>query len=117
MAARGARWRYVRQTLVNIEERPCRVECGSVLAFLVSGGSLDLRWLSNGYSLYADTKGTTVQLELPDDHVNELQRRSIIKLVDRLKHAKSVDIHCRINGEDKVLEADWLKHLKFSHEN
>lgn len=54
-------------------------------------------------------------LDLPDDHVNELQRRSIIKLVDRLKHAKCIDvvIQCRISGQDKVFEADWLKHLRF----
>lgn len=58
-----------------------------------------------------------MKLELPDDFVNELQRRSIIKLVDRLKHAKSIDvvIQCRIAGEEKVFEADWLKHLTFDH--
>lgn len=56
-----------------------------------------------------------MRLELSDYYVNELQRRSIIRLVDRLKHAKSIDIHCRINGEDKVLEADWLKHLTFDN--
>lgn len=56
-----------------------------------------------------------MMLELADEHVNELQRRTIIRMMDRLKHAKSIDvvIQCRINGEDRVFEADWLKHLSF----
>jgi hypothetical protein len=54
-----------------------------------------------------------VKLELSDDFVNELQRRSIIKLIDALKWAKSADIHVRKDGQDHVFEADWLKHLKF----
>lgn len=54
-----------------------------------------------------------MRLEISDDNVNELQRRSIIRLIDRLKHAKSINVHCRINGADQVIEADWLKHLKF----
>jgi hypothetical protein len=59
-----------------------------------------------------------MKLELPDENINELQRRSIIRLIDRLKHAHMTDvvIQSRINAEDKVFEADWLKHLKFAEE-
>jgi len=55
-----------------------------------------------------------VQLELSDDFVNELQRRSIIELIAKANRANSTDIHMRINGRDEVIQADWLKHLKFS---
>ena len=56
-----------------------------------------------------------MRFEIPDECVNELQRRSIVKLIDRLKHAHMTDvvIQSRINGQDKIFEADWLKHLKF----
>ena len=54
-----------------------------------------------------------MKLELPDDFVNELQRRSIIKLIDAAKRANSTDIHMRISGKFVMIEADWIKHLKF----
>jgi hypothetical protein len=55
-----------------------------------------------------------MKLDLPDESVNELQRRSIIKLIDTLKWSKSADIVVRKDGQDHRFEADWLKHLKFS---
>ena len=55
-----------------------------------------------------------MKLELDDEFVNELQRRSIIKLIDKAKRANSTDIHMRINGKDETIEADWIKHLKFT---
>lgn len=54
-----------------------------------------------------------MKLNLPDENVNELQRRSIVKLIDTLKWSKSADIHVRKDGQDHVFEADWLKHLSF----
>lgn len=57
-----------------------------------------------------------MQLELSDDHITELQRRSILKLINRAKHSHSTDIVLRINGKDETIEADWIKHLKFAEE-
>lgn len=56
-----------------------------------------------------------MKFELSDEVVNELQRRTIVRLIERLKQAHFTDIviTSRINGEDKVFEADWLKHLRF----
>jgi hypothetical protein len=53
--------------------------------------------------------------ELNDDYINDLQRQSIIRLIERLKHAHYTDIviKTRINADDKIFEADWLKHLRF----
>lgn len=55
-----------------------------------------------------------MKLELPDENINELQRRSIIKLIDKAKGAHMTDICMRINGRDEVIQADWLKYLKFT---
>ena len=54
-----------------------------------------------------------MKLELSDDFVNELQRRSIIRVIDAAKRANSTDIHMRIGGKFVMIEADWIKHLKF----
>ena len=58
-----------------------------------------------------------MKLELPDEEINELQRRSIIKLVERAKHAHMININMRINAQDVVLEADWIKNLRFEQPN
>ena len=55
-----------------------------------------------------------MMLELSDDFINELQRRSIIRLIERAKQARSADIVLRLNGQDVTIEADWIKHLKFT---
>ena len=56
-----------------------------------------------------------MKLDLPDECVNELQRRSIIRLIEMLKWSKSADILVRKDGQDHRFEADWLKHLSFSN--
>jgi sugar phosphate isomerase/epimerase len=53
-----------------------------------------------------------MKLELDDSSLNEMQVRSIRRLVERAKHAHHTDIRMRINGADEVIEADWLKHLR-----
>lgn len=54
-----------------------------------------------------------MKLELSDDFVNELQRRSIVRLIEQAKRASTTDVTMRLNGRDVVIEADWIKHLKF----
>jgi len=49
---------------------------------------------------------------LPEGTVNKLQANSIDRLIQTAKHAHYVNVVVRINGEDKVFEADWLKHLE-----
>ena len=53
-------------------------------------------------------------LDLDDRYINALQRKSIVELVNRAKHANTVDICMRIGGKDIRIEADWLKHLQFA---
>lgn len=53
-----------------------------------------------------------MQIKLDDDKVNDLQVRSIRRLIERAKHAHTTDIVMRINGAEEVVEADWLKHLE-----
>ena len=57
-----------------------------------------------------------MRMELDDRFVNHLQRKSIVELVNRAKHAHAVDIWLRINGKDVRVEADWLKHLTFDQQ-
>lgn len=53
-----------------------------------------------------------MKFELDDGAINEMQVRSIRRLIASAKHAHHTDIHMRINGADEVIEADWLKHLR-----
>ena len=53
-----------------------------------------------------------MRLELPDDTINELQIRSIKRLVALTKRAHYTNIQVRIDGAYRTFEADWLKHLK-----
>lgn len=52
-------------------------------------------------------------LEIPDEHLNDLMRGNLVKLVERLKHAHMVELRVRNNGTWQEFEADWLKHLRF----
>lgn len=52
---------------------------------------------------------------ITDENINHLQVSSIQRLIDRCKHAHHVDIHLRINGQDEVVQADWLKFLGPRH--
>lgn len=49
-----------------------------------------------------------------DENINSLQIESILRLIDRSKHAHTTDIKLRINGKDEWYEADWIKHMKRS---
>lgn len=51
-------------------------------------------------------------LRLPGEKVNSLQVASVLRLIERCKHAHMTDIKLRINGRDEWIEADWLKHLE-----
>ena len=55
-----------------------------------------------------------MRLDLSDDTINELQQRSIVRLIALAKEANCADIVLRINGRNEVIQADWLKHLKFA---
>lgn len=44
--------------------------------------------------------------------VNEFQAASIDRLIERCGAAHYVNIEIRINGQDEMYQADWLKHLK-----
>lgn len=55
-----------------------------------------------------------IRLKLRDDMINDLQRDSIVQLVKRAKAAHYANIVLRINGNDEIIQADWLKHLTFA---
>lgn len=48
---------------------------------------------------------------VPHHCINRLQQASIKTVVDAAKAAHYVDIVLRINGEYKVIQADWIKYL------
>lgn len=48
---------------------------------------------------------------LPHHCINRLQQASISEVVRLCKASHWADIVIRINGEYKVLQADWLKYL------
>ena len=48
---------------------------------------------------------------LLSDHINSLQDASIEKLVQVCKQAHYVNVSVRINGEDRLYQADWIKWL------
>jgi hypothetical protein len=54
-----------------------------------------------------------VIIEIPDDKINDLQFQSIKDLLRMLKQAHFTDIRVRIYGEYKIVQADWLKHMRF----
>jgi hypothetical protein len=49
---------------------------------------------------------------LTDRSINDLQVLSIDRLIKRCGAAHHVNVQIRINGQDEIHEADWLKHLK-----
>jgi hypothetical protein len=49
---------------------------------------------------------------LPLDAVNDMQERSIDRLIQRAKHAHYIDVDMRINGQNEHHEADWIKHMR-----
>ena len=59
-------------------------------------------------------KQEPVALLITDEKINSLQIESILRLIDRSKHAHMIDIKLRINGKDEWYEADWIKHMKRS---
>lgn len=48
---------------------------------------------------------------LPLHCLNGLQRDSIRDLIESAKHAHWVNMQLRINGQDKIVEADWVKSM------
>lgn len=54
-----------------------------------------------------------IRLRILDAYVNDLQRESITKVIDRAKFVDYIDIVMRVNGKEERIEADWLKHLLF----
>ena len=56
-------------------------------------------------------EGEPVAWLITDENINSLQINSIQKLIDRARHAHHTDICLRINGQDEMYEADWLKHM------
>ena len=58
------------------------------------------------------TSDPSLTLRLPGDKVNSLQVASVLRLIERAKHAHMTDIKLRINGRDEWIQADWLKHLE-----
>lgn len=56
-----------------------------------------------------------MKLEIPDEALSSLQKLSIERLIERAKHAHTTDIKMRINGQDLVIEADWIKNLRFGN--
>ena len=56
-------------------------------------------------------QGEPVAWLITDKNINTLQINSIQKLIDRARHAHHTDICLRINGQDEMYEADWLKHM------
>lgn len=55
-----------------------------------------------------------MKLEIPEEHLNELQRRSILKLLADVKGMHYADIQVRKGGRDHQYEADWLRHLRLA---
>jgi hypothetical protein len=56
-------------------------------------------------------KGEAVKFEIPDEHVNSLQVRSIYELLKAAKGMHYADVGMRINGQDVGFQADWLRHM------
>ena len=48
---------------------------------------------------------------LPDHCLNEIQHQSIGELLKIAKHSHYINVCVRINGEDRLFEADWIKSL------
>jgi hypothetical protein len=53
-----------------------------------------------------------MNLYLPDEHLNELQRRSIEHLIEAVRGMHYADVTIRKGGADHHFEADWLRHLQ-----
>ena len=58
-----------------------------------------------------DPKNEPLTWILKYSDINPLQSDSLIKLVERSKHAHYIDVRLRINGKYEFYEADWLKHF------
>jgi hypothetical protein len=53
-----------------------------------------------------------MMLFISDDHLNELQKRSIAALLEAVKGAHYIDVMVRKGGKDLQFQADWLRHLE-----
>lgn len=51
-----------------------------------------------------------MKIEIPEQHLNGLQRESLARLFQRAKGMHYANVQMRINGGDEVFEVDWLRH-------
>lgn len=54
---------------------------------------------------------SSMVFELACKDLNYLQIDSLLKLIRMAKHAHHIDVVVRINGEDQLFQADWIKHI------
>jgi len=48
-------------------------------------------------------------------HLNEMQRDSILRLIQFARGAHTMDLHIRIGGRDEMIQMDWLKHAAIKY--
>lgn len=52
-----------------------------------------------------------MKLRIESKHLNQPMRSGMEKLIERARHAHYINAVVRINGQDEIYEADWIKHL------
>ena len=55
-------------------------------------------------------------ISIPDEHLNDMQRNSIKRMLSYAKNMSSADVYVRIDGRDELFEADYLNHAKIIDE-
>ena len=55
-------------------------------------------------------------LKLPDDSVNDQVRDGLRETIKLARNAHYTDVVVRIGGEDRRMEADWIKYLEIEPE-
>lgn len=53
-----------------------------------------------------------MNLKIDEKHLNDVMRQGIAILIGRARGAHYTNAQVRINGQDELHEADWIKHLK-----
>lgn len=53
-----------------------------------------------------------MRLTISDDSINDLVRDTLKETIKLAKHAHFTDVWVRIGGEDRRMEADWIKYLE-----
>jgi len=52
-----------------------------------------------------------IKFELDTSNINYIQLETLLRTIERSKHAHFTNVHLRINGDDQYEEADWLKYI------